>query len=529
MLSGPRFSANRRLYSGQYVAELIHRLRVNASPPHTELTRTPYFAESLMQDGQVAHPLNNVCVAGDRRNEPGLQPHRGTGERMKKILLGTSAIALAGATAGQAQAASWDLDWGGYFEASVGFASVDAPGNADYDGVDVLQDSEIIFTPSITLDNGLTFGVDVQLEGVQNGDQIDEAFAFVKGSFGQILIGSENSAGYKMTYGAPDKTWINVNSGSLSGFIPFSGGGFGSDVFRGTLGSSYLEVNRNNDAQRITYFTPRFAGFQVGVSYARDAQQDSSSAVNINAPGTLNNIFDIGANYVNSFGAFDIALSGRYGQGSLDLGSSVLTPAVAAVPGTPGSAAVNGLGVRDTGTLQVLSSAQNQATFDANGVNNVVVVPFTPAVAATPGTPGTAAVVAPGASGNPSVYSVGLNLGYAGFSVGGSYAVMDADGVSAADGNFFDVGVAYGTGPWEFSATYARGEDIDNDTATRNATNGLISGPDETLQQVVVGANYKLGKGVKAGVYGGWVDFEGSAPGVELDGFVVGTGFKLNF
>lgn len=456
---------------------------------------------------------------------------------MKKILLGTSAIALAGASAGQAQAASWDLDWGGYFEASVGFASVDTVGNADYDGVDVLQDSEIIFTPSITLDNGLTFGVDVQLEGTQNGDQIDEAFAFVKGSFGQILIGSENSAGYKMTYGAPDNTWVNVNSGSLSAFIPFSGGGFGSDVFRGTLGSSYLEVDRNNDAQRITYFTPRFAGFQVGVSYARDALQDSSEAVNINAAGTLNNIFDIGANYVNSFGAFDIALSGRYGTGSKDLGALQLSPFIPAGPDTPataGSPASVGLGVRDNGTFVVLDSATRQANFEGNvnAINNQVITPFTPAVAATPlipGTPAVAAVNAPARSGNPNVMSVGLNLGYAGFSIGGSYAVMDGDDVSAAEGNFYDFGVAYGTGPWEVSATYARGEDIDNESWTRNA-NGTVSSTDETLQQVVLGVNYKLGKGVKAGVYGGWVDFEEDrVGGDQIDGFVVGTGFKLNF
>jgi len=72
-------------------------------------------------------------------------------------------------------------------------------------------------------------------------------------------------------------------------------------------GSSFIEVGRNNDAQRITYFTPRFSGFQLGASYARDANQDNSNQVDANANGTLHDIFDIGANYVNSFGAFDVA------------------------------------------------------------------------------------------------------------------------------------------------------------------------------------------------------------------------------
>jgi len=83
---------------------------------------------------------------------------------MKKILMGTSAVALSSMAASSASAAEWDLDWGGYFEAFVGLASVDSAAGTDFDGVDVRQDAEIQFTPSITLDNGLKFGVDVQLE-----------------------------------------------------------------------------------------------------------------------------------------------------------------------------------------------------------------------------------------------------------------------------------------------------------------------------------------------------------------------------
>ncbi len=360
---------------------------------------------------------------------------------MKKILLGTSALAMAGAFAGQANAATWDLDWGGYFEASIGYASVDSAPGTDFDGVDVAQDAEIQFTPSITLDNGLTFGVDIQLEGNASsngtGDTIDESFAFVKGSFGQILIGSENSAGYKMSYGAPDVTWIGVNSGSLTAFIPNGQ----QNVFRGVGGSSFVEVARNNDAQRITYFTPRFSGFQLGASYARDGNQDNSSQVDIDS-GALHNIFDIGANYVNSFGAFDIAVSGRYGIG------------------------------------------ERSAT-----------------------------ATSPGA--DPDVYAFGLNLGYAGFKIGGSYAAADESG--SADGDFFDLGVSYTTGPWGASFTYSNGElDIGSER-----------------EQYLAGVTYKLGPGVSAGAYAGYLDYEdqsvGSTLGGDVDGFVIGTGFKLSF
>ena len=53
---------------------------------------------------------------------------------------------------------------------------------------------------------------------------------FIDGSFGRVLLGSENSAGYLMHYGAPDVTFLNVNSGSLTKFVPFSGSVVGEHV-----------------------------------------------------------------------------------------------------------------------------------------------------------------------------------------------------------------------------------------------------------------------------------------------------------
>ncbi|MEL6220225.1 MAG: porin [Pseudomonadota bacterium] len=236
---------------------------------------------------------------------------------MKKVLLGTSAIALV-AYAGSAAAAEFEMKVGGYMEQYVAFADSDVENASgdDYTGIDSKQDAEIHFKPSITLDNGIKFGVDIQLEGNTSGDQIDESFMFIRGSFGEVLLGNENSAGYKMTYAAPDVTFINVNSGSTTAFIPWSGTAAGlntgDDIFRGTLGSTFLENDRNNDAARFTYFTPRFAGVQLGVSYARDGSDDNNSQQNLDGVA-LRDIVDFGANYVNSFGDIDVAVSGRYG------------------------------------------------------------------------------------------------------------------------------------------------------------------------------------------------------------------------
>ena len=387
---------------------------------------------------------------------------------MKKILLGTSALAMAGAFAGQANAATWDLDWGGYYETSVVYRTGDgleALGD-DAEGVDVVQDGEINFTPSITLDNGLTFGVDVQLEADSqaSADIIDESYVFVSGSFGRIQLGSENAASYAMAYGAPDVTWIGVNSGSLSGILGLSGGG-----------RSFPDVT--NDANQITYFTPRFSGFQVGVSYAHDSSQDKNSPV-----GNLTDIFSAGANYVNSFGAFDIAMSATYSTGNSTGTAGVAgTPAVAGVQITPLSGIVTQFGTTP-------------------GPRQIVLRDPVAAVAGTAAT----------GEADPTEYALGMTVGYAGFSVGGSYGNADNDRGSERD--FFDVGVSYTTGPWATSFTYS------------NTDNNDVS----EVDQFIAGVNYKLGPGVLAGAYAGYMDVDVDN-GEDLDGFVIGTGFKLSF
>lgn len=372
---------------------------------------------------------------------------------MKRGLYVTTSILAIGGLSTPASSAEWEVRIGGYMEQFIAYATSDVDGamDEDFDGVDTVSDAEIAFLPSITLDNGLKIGVNIQLEANTNEDQIDESFLFINGSFGRILLGSENSAGNLMAFSAPDVGIIGINSGSNTAFIPFSGeaGGVltGDDVFRGTLGSTFLENARNNDAQRITYFTPRFAGFQLGVSYARDDQEDDSSAVN--CEGETCDFFDVGANYVNSFGDFNVAASARWGIASSPL---------------------------------------------AGGDD-------------------------------PQVLGFGLNLGYSGFTIGGSWA--EQNNAETDDGQSFDVGISYETGPWAFSATYIRGSNVDDEN--------FGSGADETLDQFGIGVNYALAQGVDINVFGSYVDFDedfddaGVPGGNDVDGFIIGTGVGLSF
>ena len=120
----------------------------------------------------------------------------------KALLLGTSAIVAAGMFAAPAHAADpIEISVGGFMNQWFGYQDNDDAPGVDTQTFEQWSNSEIIFNGKTTLDNGLQVGIQVQLEAnTDTSDQIDESFAFVEGSFGRFVIGSENDAGYLMHY-----------------------------------------------------------------------------------------------------------------------------------------------------------------------------------------------------------------------------------------------------------------------------------------------------------------------------------------
>jgi len=278
---------------------------------------------------------------------------------LKKQLLCTSAIAL-GVAAAPAMAQEWTVDVGGYYDTHIGFSDVsgtadDVAGRSlfgeDYDGLEIVQDGEVHITPSITLDNGLTFGANIQYETADGAD-MDEVYVTVSSdTFGTLDLGSENSAGYKLMWraGSPSVGGVPINSGSMSGFVPYntSASTTGGNVvvagrFTGAMFSQATEVasgRGNNDIQRISYYTPDFNGFTVGVSYAPDGAGGDGAGALSDKNAVLSDIFDIGVHYGQSFGNADISLAARWGTGDAAAGSTYLGGAVTSDPETWGVAA----------------------------------------------------------------------------------------------------------------------------------------------------------------------------------------------
>jgi predicted porin len=139
----------------------------------------------------------------------------------------------------------------------------------------LFSDAEIHFTGSTVLDNGLEVGARVELEGEdedgtagddpRDGDQIDEAWIYFSGGFGELRIGSQDDA----LAGA-----CILPPGGTTNFSAFSPNQWGAnnDAFASgfpalSSNAACVGVDDREDAQKLVYITPSFGGFQLSVSY----------------------------------------------------------------------------------------------------------------------------------------------------------------------------------------------------------------------------------------------------------------------
>ncbi|MEX0922193.1 MAG: porin, partial [Rhodovibrionaceae bacterium] len=235
------------------------------------------------------------------------------------------------------------------------------------------------------------------------------------------------------------------------------------------------------------YFTPRFGGFQLGVSYTPnvDAVGGNRQTFGLNTDedaGDLNHVIGAGVNFVESFNSLDIAVF----------------------------------------------AGGEWANREADGVTTISLVP----------TPFGSYFAA--ADDRYQSYQAGLNIGFSGFTVGGSVSYVDAglDGdFSDSDQWFYDVGATYTTGPWTVGLTYSY-SDLTLDGLD------LIPFGEGTFESrrhmVELGASYALSPGVTiygAGQYMKQInDYEVDAfigPDTDADqdsdGWALSVGTKLSF
>ena len=193
---------------------------------------------------------------------------------MKKVLLSTTAIVAAGLLVTSVAYADEEemmeeemmmaepisVGVGGYFRAAIG--AVNQDGAMNDRGHTINQNIEINLTGETTLDNGITAGVNIWLDGnPEFQDDTSETRLYLSGGFGTVTVGQFESAAQLGTVWAPGG---NANFGIKSPW--FTGG---------TMPSWQGIIGNNEDDVTVMYASPSFGGISVSASYAPEDSKNS--------------------------------------------------------------------------------------------------------------------------------------------------------------------------------------------------------------------------------------------------------------
>ena len=202
---------------------------------------------------------------------------------MKKILLAGTALAGLVLAAAPAKAEGLKLDLGGLFRGYAVYTDNDEVNTAgagdELRQFDFRRDSEVHFTGETTLDNGLTVGVHAETD-LGGAVATDETYAYFSGNWGRVNFGSEDGAAYLLQVAAPsadsnvDGLRVNVQAFSAAAFDTNAAGPANGNQTALLNSFSYDQADFSS-TDRLTYLTPKFSGFQAGVSYAQEAGQNA--------------------------------------------------------------------------------------------------------------------------------------------------------------------------------------------------------------------------------------------------------------
>jgi hypothetical protein len=425
---------------------------------------------------------------------------------MKKILLGTSTLISAVALfAGAAMADTPKVTVGGYANFEAGYVSDDQDGKAPVASANGFtdnqngnqrpqafrSDTQVDFKIDGKSDAGLGYGGEIDLladtsADVQNrGVNASKTFVYMDGMWGRFELGSNVGADGTMKVdagtiaratGGINGDWSYFANASAqylaSAALPLGYGytGGSAATSTGNFTGDHSEENLN----KITYYTPRFAGFQLGVSYLPDQTnrgQGTNSLLttgfnspNVRGPnrtydnaGLAQNIVTGGINYDNKFGDIGLALAatGEYGN------------------------------------------SQNAAYHSL------------------------------------AAYNAGAKLSWMGWSVAGSYGNWGdsnrAKALGSKDTSYWTAGAAYEYGPFGASVTYLNSRFADG-AIYSTPTGGLVDSTGKNrFSNVSAGVDYKLAPGLTPYAEISWYDENATGSLNDNRGYVGIVGTQLNF
>ena len=241
--------------------------------------------------------------------------------RVRLALLQTTALAAVALADGGQAADGVRLEIGGSYSGAAGVVLADDASTSsdfrqhDLRGFVFKQDVEIRLSGETILDNGLTVGAAIELEGQSDGEgQIDKAYAYFSGGFGEIRFGDLEEAYAQLCYLVPSASEL---FGADSPNFSFSNAGIAG--YAGTNGTCY---GLDGNATKIVYFSPAFAGFQFAASFSPDATEGTRNT--LDRAGTRfedgedqnSENLSVGVTYHRDVGEVSLVLGGGVAQSS---------------------------------------------------------------------------------------------------------------------------------------------------------------------------------------------------------------------
>jgi len=267
---------------------------------------------------------------------------------LKKFLYSTTALAVAGALTfgsdANAAAKPIVMGLGGFMNAEFGWADNQTSfENGVADGTltsnkrstfNTVQDSEIYFTGSSELDNGVTVSITVQLEADQAanaGSHIDESYMKLTGGFGDIRLGSTTGSNSVLKHVAPG-VGPHPRLGGADNYI--------SVPAAATRASNSTDASSSGDANKIVYISPVAGGLRIGVSFTPSNDSVNPSPVTGGNAAVDSEVFEAALSFETEVGTSSVkadvgfehrdnatqALRGgiNLGVGGVTLGGSIL-------------------------------------------------------------------------------------------------------------------------------------------------------------------------------------------------------------
>lgn len=233
---------------------------------------------------------------------------------MKKLLLASVAVSSMAFAASAAQAGELEVNLGGYFRGYAAVVDQDEDTGVDVNTFDILRDTELHVGGETTLDNGLTVGVQLEfdVDGADSSASIDESYAYFSGNWGRVNVGEEDGAVFLLQVAAPSAD--SNYDGLRQNIQPFNSDNFGNMTV--DLNLDY-GVDDAKNADKLTYLSPVFSGFQVGVSMAPDNDRADDNAVGVDG-SDIDETYEIAARYEGQFSQVGVAAGAGYLYGADD-------------------------------------------------------------------------------------------------------------------------------------------------------------------------------------------------------------------